>query len=113
MATQRTLRGVFPVVPTTFSENGALDIPSQLRCVDFMIYAFHNRLSDAIDIPIMVQDAPVSGTTLSPQFLARMAQGIEHVSYFKIETAGVAGNLRELIRWGRDAIDPVVLRWAR
>ena len=32
-------RGVFPVVPMTFTPSGELDLPSQLRCVDFMIDA--------------------------------------------------------------------------
>ena len=32
-------RGVFPVVPTTFTEAGELDLHSQKRCVDFMIDA--------------------------------------------------------------------------
>lgn len=35
----RPYRGVFPVVPTTFDEDGALDLDSQRRCVDFMIDA--------------------------------------------------------------------------
>jgi dihydrodipicolinate synthase/N-acetylneuraminate lyase len=184
-------QGVFPVVPTTFRENGELDLASQKRCVDFMIDAgsnglcilanfseqfvlsdderelltreilahvagrvpvivttthfstrvcaersrraqdlgaamvmvmppyhgasirvaepvieqFFARLSDAIDIPIMIQDAPVAGTTLTPAFLAKMAREIEQVSYFKIETAGAASKLRELIRLGGDAIE--------
>ena len=33
--------------------------------------------SDAIDIPIMIQDAPVAGTPLSVDLLARMARDIE------------------------------------
>lgn len=184
-------QGVFPVVPTPFTDSGALDIPSQLRCVDFMIdagstglcllanyseqfvlgdderevltrailehvrgrvpvivttthygtqicaarsrraqdmgaamvmvmppyhgatirvseekiYEFYAALSAAISIPIMIQDAPVSGTPLSAAFLARMAKEIEHVAYFKIETAGVASKLRELIRLGGDAVE--------
>jgi dihydrodipicolinate synthase/N-acetylneuraminate lyase len=53
----------------------------------------------------MIQDAPASGTVLSAAFLARMAQEIEQVSYFKIETAGAASKLRELIRLGGDAIE--------
>jgi dihydrodipicolinate synthase/N-acetylneuraminate lyase len=193
MARIRTARyrGVFPVVPTTFHENGELDLGSQKRCVDFMIDAgsqglcilanfseqfvlsdderelltreiighvagrvpvivttthfstricaersrraqelgaamvmvmppyhgasirvaepvieqFFARLSDAIGIPIMIQDAPVSGTTLTPAFLAKMAREIEQVSYFKIETAGAASKLRELVRLGGDAIE--------
>ena len=32
-------KGVFPVVPTTFNDAGALDLESQKRCVDFMIEA--------------------------------------------------------------------------
>jgi dihydrodipicolinate synthase/N-acetylneuraminate lyase len=188
---QPRYRGVFPVVPTTFTETGELDLDSQKRCVDFMIdagssglcilanfseqfvlsdaeretltktildhvkgrvpvivttthfstqitiarsvqaqqwgasmvmvmppyhgatirvpegqiYEYFARLSDAIDIPIMIQDAPVSGTPLSVHFLARMAKEIKQVSYFKIETAGAASKLRELIRLGGDAIE--------
>jgi hypothetical protein len=34
-----------------------------------------------------------------------MAQEIEHVSYFKIETAGAASKLRELLRLGGDSIE--------
>ena len=184
-------KGVFPVVPTTFTEAGELDLPSQLRCIDFMIdsgstglcilanfseqfvlsddergvltqailkhvngrvpvivttthfgtkvcaersrraqdlgaamvmvmppyhgatirvseekvYEFYAALSDAIDIPIMIQDAPVSGTALSAAFLARMAKEIKNVCYFKIETPGAASKLRELIRLGGDAIE--------
>lgn len=189
--TQPRYRGVFPVVPTTFTESGALDLPSQKRAVDFMIdagsdglcilanfseqfllsdaerevltrtvlehvagrvpvivttthfstevclarsqqaqamgaamvmvmppyhgatfrvpepaiEAFYRQLSDGIAIPIMVQDAPASGTALSAALLARMAREIEQVSYFKIETAGAAAKLRELIRLGGDAIE--------
>jgi dihydrodipicolinate synthase/N-acetylneuraminate lyase len=184
-------RGVFPVVPTTFTESGELDLASQKRCVDFMIDAgseglcilanfseqfalsdderetltrtilehvagrvpvivttthfatricversrraqaqgaamvmvmppyhgatirvpeallqgFFATLSDALAIPIMIQDAPVSGTPLSAALLARMATEIEHVRYFKIETAGAATKLRELIRLGGAAIE--------
>ncbi len=184
-------RGVFPVVPTTFTASGELDLPSQKRCVDFMIDAgsqglcilanfseqfalsdaeretltrvllehvagrvpvivttthfsshvcaersrraqdmgaamvmvmppyhgatlrvseariveFYQRVSDAIGIPIMVQDAPVSGTALSAPLLARMAREIEQLAYFKIETPGAANKLRELIALGGEAIE--------
>ncbi len=69
------------------------------------IHEFYQRLSDAVTIPIMIQDAPAAGTPLSPAFLARMAKEIENVAYFKIETAGAAAKLRELIRLGGDAIE--------
>ncbi|MES2362847.1 MAG: dihydrodipicolinate synthase family protein [Pseudomonadota bacterium] len=76
-----------------------------LRASEEKIYEFYAALSDAIDIPIMIQDAPMSGTTLSATFLARMAKEIKQVSYFKIEAAGAASKLRELIRLGGDAIE--------
>ncbi|MBC8748744.1 MULTISPECIES: dihydrodipicolinate synthase family protein [Paraburkholderia] len=68
------------------------------------IYEFYRTVSDAIQIPIMIQDAPVSGTPLCAPFLARMAREIDNVSYFKIETPQAANKLRELIELGGDAI---------
>ncbi|MGL4495818.1 MAG: dihydrodipicolinate synthase family protein, partial [Beijerinckiaceae bacterium] len=32
-------RGVFPVVPTIFHDDGSLDLEGQKRCLDFMIDA--------------------------------------------------------------------------
>ena len=75
------------------------------RVPEAQVFEFYARLSDAVSIPIMVQDAPAAGTVLSAAFLARMAQEIEQVSYFKIETAGAASKLRELIRLGGEAIE--------
>jgi len=75
------------------------------RVPEPQIFDFYARLSDAVDIPIMIQDAPASGTVLSAPFLARMAKEIAQVAYFKIETAGAAAKLRELIRLGGDAIE--------
>jgi dihydrodipicolinate synthase/N-acetylneuraminate lyase len=76
-----------------------------IRVSEEKIYEFYARLSDAIRIPIMIQDAPVAGTPLSAALLAKMAREIEQVAYFKIETAGAAAKLRELIRLGGDAIE--------
>src|SRR6476620_11383894 len=76
-----------------------------IRVPEAGIHAFYAALSDALSIPIMIQDAPVSGTVLSAPLLARMAGEIEQVAYFKIETAGAASKLRELIRLGGTAIE--------
>jgi dihydrodipicolinate synthase/N-acetylneuraminate lyase len=76
-----------------------------IRVTEEKIFEFYSALSDAISIPIMIQDAPVSGTALSAAFLARMAKEIKNVAYFKIETPGAASKLRELIRLGGDAIE--------
>jgi 2-keto-3-deoxy-L-arabinonate dehydratase len=184
-------RGVFPVVPTTFTEAGELDLDSQRRCLDFMIdagsdglcilanfseqfalsdderepltqlalkhvagrvpvivttthfsskicaersrraqdagaamvmvmppyhgatfrvpepaiVAFFEKVSAAIDIPIMIQDAPVSGTPLSPDLLARLARETANIRYFKIEVAQAAAKLRRMIELGGDAVE--------
>ena len=181
---QAALRGVFPVVPTPFRDDGSLDLPGQLRCVDFMMDAgaqglcilanfseqfalsdaerelltreilqhvkgrvpvivttshfssaicaarnrqarewgaamvmimppyhgatlrvdeaqlleFFREVAEGLDIPILIQDAPVAGTPMSAALLARMVQEIEQVRYFKIETPQAAAKLRELIR---------------
>jgi len=76
-----------------------------IRVGEAGIHAFYRHVSDAIDIPVMIQDAPVSGTTLSAGFLARLAHEVEHVSYFKIEVPQAAAKLRELIALGGDAIE--------
>jgi 2-keto-3-deoxy-L-arabinonate dehydratase len=76
-----------------------------IRAGEAAIEAFFRTLSDAIDIPIMIQDAPVSGTPLPAALLARMAAEIANVRYFKIEVPGAAAKLREMIRLGGDAIE--------
>ena len=76
-----------------------------IRVPEAQIFEFYRAVSDAISIPIMIQDAPVSGTVLSVAFLARMARDIEQVAYFKIETPQAAAKLRELIAQGGDAIE--------
>jgi dihydrodipicolinate synthase/N-acetylneuraminate lyase len=61
------------------------------------IFDFFRTVADSIDIPIMIQDAPVSGVALRTDFLARLAREIEPVQYVKVEVAGAAGKLRALI----------------
>src|SRR6476619_3386394 len=69
------------------------------------IFDFYRVVSDAIDIPIMIQDAPVAGTPLSVDLLARMAREIANISYFKIEVPMAAAKLRDLITAGGDSIE--------
>ncbi|RDI49509.1 dihydrodipicolinate synthase family protein, partial [Microvirga subterranea] len=76
-----------------------------LRVSEAGIHEFFTRVSDAITIPIMIQDAPMAGTLLSASFLARMAREIPNVSYFKIEVPGTAAKLRDLIAQGGNAIE--------
>jgi len=76
-----------------------------IRVSESQIYEFFAEVSAGLRIPIMIQDAPVSGTVLSASFLARMAKELERVAYFKIESAGASAKLRELIRLGGSAIE--------
>ena len=58
-----------------------------------------------VGIPIMVQDAPLSGVELPVPLLVKMAQEIEMVKLFKIECPRAANKLRDLIAQGGDAIE--------
>ncbi len=58
-----------------------------------------------VGIPIMIQDAPLSGVDLPVSLLVQMAREIEMVKLFKIESTGVANKLRQLIAAGGDTIE--------
>jgi 2-keto-3-deoxy-L-arabinonate dehydratase len=58
-----------------------------------------------VGLPIMVQDAPLSGVDLPVPLLVRMAREIEMVKLFKIECPQAASNIRALIAEGGDAIE--------
>jgi 2-keto-3-deoxy-L-arabinonate dehydratase len=69
------------------------------------IVEFFKILNGAISIPIMIQDAPVAGTPLSVDLLARLAKEFENIRYFKIEVPMAAAKLRGLIEAGGKAIE--------
>lgn len=75
-----------------------------LRADDAGVSAYFRAVADAIDIPIMIQDAPVSGVTLSVDLLARLAREIPRVAYIKAEMPGAANKLRALIAAAGDAL---------
>lgn len=58
-----------------------------------------------VGIPIMVQDAPMSGVDLPVPLLVRMAREIEMVKLFKIECPQAAAKLRALVAEGGEAIE--------
>ncbi|MCA1647609.1 MAG: dihydrodipicolinate synthase family protein [Chloroflexi bacterium] len=68
------------------------------------IFNFFQTVAVAIDIPIMIQDAPVSGVSLSATFLARLASEIDNVQYAKIEVPSAAAKLRDLVARAGDAL---------
>ena len=58
-----------------------------------------------VGIPIMVQDAPLSGVDLSVSLLVKMATEIDMVKLFKIECPKAASKIRSLIALGGKAIE--------
>jgi 4-hydroxy-tetrahydrodipicolinate synthase len=74
-----------------------------LRADEKGIVEHFARVAEA-GIPIMLQDAPLSGVNLPVSLLVRLAREVPDVSYFKIETPGTAAKLRSLIAAGGDAI---------
>jgi len=58
-----------------------------------------------VGIPIMLQDAPLSGVDLPVPLLVKMAQEIEMLKLFKIECPRAAAKLRALIAEGGAAIE--------
>ena len=58
-----------------------------------------------VGIPIILQDAPLSGVELDVPLLAKMAREIEMLKLLKIESVGTAAKLRALLAEAGDHID--------
>ncbi len=58
------------------------------------------HVAEVSSLPLMVQDAPLSGVALSVPFLVRLARDVPLVRYFKIEVPGTSAKLRALIEAG-------------
>jgi 2-keto-3-deoxy-L-arabinonate dehydratase len=63
------------------------------------------RVAETAGLPIVLQDAPLSGTQLSAEFLARIARELPAVRYFKIEVTQTAAKLRRLIELAGNSIE--------
>ena len=68
------------------------------------IFEHFKAVNDAIAIPIMVQDAPLSGVPLSVDLLAQLARELANVSYFKLECPFAADKITSLLDVARDHI---------
>lgn len=64
---------------------------------------FFATVADAIDIPIMIQDAPMSGTPLPATLLAELARAIPLVQYLKVESPKAADKLKAVVELAGDA----------
>ena len=77
---------------------------ASLRADEAGIVEHFARVAEAACVPIMVQDAPLSGVSLPVPLLARLAREVPLVRYFKIEVPGAAAKLRSLIAAGGAAV---------
>jgi 2-keto-3-deoxy-L-arabinonate dehydratase len=68
------------------------------------ILEHYARVADSVPIPIMLQDAPLSGVHLSVEVLVRLVRKVPSVSYFKIEVPQAAAKLRRLVEIGGEAV---------
>jgi len=75
-----------------------------LRADEKGMFEHFAKVAEAAPLPIMVQDAPLSGVALSASFMARLAREVPQVCYFKIEAPNAAAKLRALIEAGSEAI---------
>lgn len=61
------------------------------------VIEYFERVADAIDIPIMVQDAPLSPTPLPVSLLIDLVRQVPQVRYAKIEVPQAADKLRSVV----------------
>ena len=67
------------------------------------IFEYFRAISDAVRIPIMVQDAPLmTQVAMGPALLARMARELERVRYAKIEAPPTAPKVTDVKRAAKD-----------
>jgi 4-hydroxy-tetrahydrodipicolinate synthase len=76
-----------------------------LRADENGIVQHFAQVAEASGLPLMLQDAPLSGVALAVPFLARLAREVPLVRYFKIEVPGTASKLRSLIAAAGEAIE--------
>ncbi len=76
-----------------------------LRADENSVIEHFQRVGKAGNIPIMLQDAPLSGVQLTVSQIVRMAREVPELRYFKIETPQTAAKLRGLIAEGGALIE--------
>ena len=76
-----------------------------LRADETSVIEHFARAGKAGGIPIMLQDAPLSGVQLTVSQIVRMAREVPELRYFKIETPQTAAKLRGLIAGGGNMIE--------
>ena len=68
------------------------------------IRKYFEEIGKKITIPVMVQDAPMSGINMSVEFLVALARDYPQIRYFNIETPNAAVKIDALTKVGGRAI---------
>jgi 2-keto-3-deoxy-L-arabinonate dehydratase len=68
------------------------------------VIEYFKRVTDAIDIPVMVQDAPLSATPLPAGLLTDLVRQVPQVRYAKIEVPQAADKIHALVGALGDAL---------
>lgn len=63
------------------------------------VVEYFGRVADAVQIPIMIQDAPMSPTALPVELIGELATKIDTIRYAKIEVAQAATKIAALTRY--------------
>lgn len=63
------------------------------------VFDYYAAINDAVNIPIMVQDAPLmTGVTMAPALIGRMSRELKNVRYAKVEAPPTAPKVTEVIQ---------------
>ncbi len=77
-----------------------------VRLSESAIYEHFTRVADAAQLPIIIQDAPLSGVPLSVALLEKLARNHQMLRHGKIEVAQSADKIAELSEKARDVLTP-------
>ena len=103
-------KGVFPVVPTTFTDAGELDLQSQKRCVDFMIDAGSNGLCIHANYSEQFSLSDAERDTITRTVLAHVAGRVPVI----VTTSHYATSIRPSWRaWPKRSSRSRISRWKR
>jgi 4-hydroxy-tetrahydrodipicolinate synthase len=87
--------------------DGVIAMPPYIRKPDFdTIYAYYQAISDAVDVPVWIQNASVAA--LSPDQLVMLCEEIEHVSWVKEEVPPSHKNITRLLAKKSEAVKGVM-----
>ena len=72
------------------------------------IYAYYKAISDAVSIPVMIQNAPAPlGSSIAPALMVQMCKEIEHIDFIKEETPPTGHYITNILKVNEPAVKGV------